>query len=95
LLDIVPHDSEGTIELTVLWRGKPAADRTVYIRGPKHFRKNINTDENGRVLFTPTDAGRYTFRTSTEEATPGREGDEDYALIRHNCTMIMRLPLAK
>jgi hypothetical protein len=92
-LDIVPHDCEEEFELTVLWRGKPAADRTVYIRGPRQFRKNINTDDRGRVRFTPADAGKYTFRTSVEEATPGREGDEDYALIRHNATMIMVLPL--
>jgi hypothetical protein len=94
-LDIVPHDHEGDVELTVLWKGEPAADRTVYIRGPNRFRKNINTDGKGRVRFTPADPGSYTFRTSVEENTPGREGDEDYALIRHNATMIVRLPLEK
>jgi uncharacterized GH25 family protein len=94
-LEIVPHDVEEEIELTVLWKGKPAVDRTVYIRGPKRFRKNIKTDNNGHVRFTPLQAGRYTFRTSVEEATPGREGDEDYALIRHNGTLIMELPLRK
>jgi hypothetical protein len=94
-LDIVPHDSESEVELQVLWKGKAVADRMVFIRGPKQFRKNIKTDEKGRVQFTPVAAGRYTFRTSVEDATPGREGDEDYALIRHNCTLIMKLPLEK
>lgn len=94
-LDIVPHDSEDQIELTVLWKGDPAANRTVYIRGPKQFRKNIKTDENGHVRFTTVNPGKYTFRTSVEEATPGREGEEDYALIRHNGTLIMTLPLKK
>lgn len=92
-LDIVPHDVEDQLELTVLWKGKPAADRMVFIRGPKNLRKNVKTGDNGRVRFTPADPGRYTFRTSVEEPTPGREGEEDYALIRHNGTLIMTLPL--
>jgi hypothetical protein len=94
-LDIVPHDSGGEVELTVLWKGKPAADRTVFIRGPMKFRKNLKTNKSGRVRFTPIIAGKYMFRTSVEEATPGRDGDEDYALIRHNGTLIMMLPLQK
>jgi uncharacterized GH25 family protein len=94
-LDIVPHDHEDEVELTVLWQGKPAENRMVFIRGPKQFRKNIKTNAKGRVRFTPSNAGKYTFRTSVEEATPGREGDEDYSLIRHNGTLIMTLPLNK
>jgi hypothetical protein len=94
-LDIVPHENRGEIELTVLWKGKPATERMVFIRGPRAFRKNIATDENGRVRFTPTAAGEYTFRTSVEEATPGQEDGRDYALVRHNCTMIIKLPLTE
>lgn len=94
-LDIVVHDSEGTVELRVLWKGKSAADRMVYIRGPEQFRKNVKTDRFGRVSFPLIAAGKYTFRTSVEEATPGTENGEDYSLIRHNATLIMRLPLEK
>jgi len=92
-LDITPHDSSEAVDLTVRWQGKPAVGRTVYIRGPKQFRKNLETDKNGRVRFAVENPGRYTFRTSVEEATGGREGDEDYDLIRHNATLIMTLPL--
>jgi hypothetical protein len=94
-LEIVPHDEEAQVELTVRWRGKPAAGRTVYIRGPKKFRKNLKTDERGAVRFTPAQAGRYTFRSSVEEDISGREGDKDYSLIRHNATLVMTLPLQK
>jgi len=94
-LDIVPHDDQDHVELTVLWKGKPAAERIVYIRGPKKFKKNIKTDNKGRVRFAPAHAGRYTFRTSVEQPTPGREGDKEYSLIRHNGTLIMTLPLRK
>ena len=68
---------------------------TVYIRGPQQFRKNLKTDERGAVRFTPSNAGRYTFRSSVEEAISGRDGDQDYSLIRHNGTLIMTLPLQK
>lgn len=93
--DIVPHDMEDEVELKVLWRGVPAADRMVHIRGPNKFRENLKTDPLGRVRFTPQGAGEYTFRSSVEENTPGKEGDEEYSLIRHNGTLIMQLPLQK
>ena len=66
-----------------------------YTRGPEKLKHNIKTDGKGRVRFTPITAGRYSLRTSIEEPTAGQEGGQDYALIRHNCTMIMQLPLEK
>jgi hypothetical protein len=92
-LEMVPHDAEKEVELTVLWRGKPAVGRPVYIRGPKKFRENLKTNKRGVVRFTPVNAGRYTFRSSVEEAIAGRDGGQDYSLIRHNGTLIMTLPL--
>lgn len=92
-LDIVPHDRESEVELTVLWRRKPASGRMVYIRGPKKFRKNLKTDNRGTVRFTPANPGEYTFRTSVEENVSGRDGGQDYSRIRHNATLIMTLPL--
>ena len=94
-LDIVLQLRKDESELTVLWRGKPASNRTVYVRGPKKLRKNLKTDEKGSVRFTPENAGRYTFRTSAEKATPGRDGDEEYSLIRHNGTLVMTLLVKK
>ncbi len=94
-LDIVPHDEESEVELTVLWKGRPAAERRVHILGPKRFRKTVRTDAEGRARFAPDEAGSYTFRTSVEQPIAGREGGRTYALIRHNLTMIMTLPLEK
>ena len=92
-LDIIPHDHRDDVELTVLWKGEPAEERTVHIRGPEGFRQNLTTDEHGRVEFTPTAGGRYMFRTNVELATPGEDGDDAYELIRHHATLIMNLPL--
>ena len=94
-LDIVPHDHGDEVQLTVLWKGESAADRLVHIRGPERFQQNVRTDERGRVVFTPSVAGRYTFRTSVELATKGRDGDDEYELIRHHATLVMRLPLGE
>jgi hypothetical protein len=92
-LDLVPHDDFGEIELTLLWRGEPVADRMVFIRGPQGFRQNVKTDEHGMVSLLPAEAGRYTFRSSYEQPTPGDEDGEKYELIRHNITLVMQLPL--
>lgn len=95
VLDIVPHDKQDSVELKVVWRDRPAARRLVYIRGPKKFRVNLETNERGIVEFQPTASGRYTFRTSVEEPIGGKEGDDEYSLIRHNGTLVMQLPLKK
>ena len=94
-LDIVPHDHSGKVQLTVLWKGKPAKGRTVKLRGPAKFQVNVKTDENGQVEFTPKAAGRYTFLTNVEEELKGVDDGEDYELIRHQSTLVMTLPLEK
>lgn len=92
-LDIVPHDHEGEVQLTVLWKGKPAADRPVYIRGPKGFNQTPKTDAKGIVTFKPDAAGRYLFRTSVDEDKGGEDDGKAYSLTRHNATMMLTLPL--
>lgn len=93
-LDIVPHETDGAMELTVLWEGKPAADRVVFLRGPKGFRQNLKTDEKGQVRFEQKEAGQYLIRTSYDEVGKGGtfEGKE-YSLTRHNGTLVIRLPV--
>ena len=93
LLDIVPHDDGTSMQLTVLWQGKPATGRTVSIRGPGGFKENLKTDAKGRVEFEPKGTGRYTFRTMVEEKKEGTDNGETYQLIRHHGTLMMNLPL--
>jgi len=94
-LDLVPHDSGDRLELTLRWNGEPVADRMVFIRGPKGFRKNIATDDRGTVVITPQVSGRYRFRSSVEFETPGREDGQAYQSVRHNVTLLMTLPLGQ
>lgn len=93
-LQIVPHDAEDEMELTVYWRGKRAANVPMVLRGPKKFRKNLKTDEAGNVRFPIKDKGRYTCRTYVEVKKGGKDGDKTYQLIRHHSSLTMDLPLA-
>lgn len=93
LLDIVPHDEEDAMQLTVLWQGKPAAGATLSIRGPAGFKANLPTDAAGRVRFEAKEKGQYIFRTNVEEKKEGTDDGEAYQLIRHHGTLIMNLPL--
>ena len=94
-LDIVAHDRGNEVELTVLWHGKPAAKRPVYVRGPKSLRETLTTDDSGKVRIQAEAAGQYLFRTSVEEDKQGKEGEKPYDLIRHNGTLAITLPLKK
>lgn len=94
-LDIVPHEVGGKMELTILWKRKPAVDRVVNVRGPEKFLENPKTDKEGRVLLAIKDPGKYVFRTNVEENIAGKDGDKEYSLIRHHATLIITLPLKK
>ena len=91
--DIIPHDHGKNLDLKVVWKGKPAVGRTIFVRGPKGFRKNIKTNESGRSSFEIEGAGSYSFRTSIEIDKEGKDGEDTYQQIRHHATLIMQLPL--
>lgn len=94
-VDIVPHETEDGLELTVLWKGKPAANRPIYIRGPKKFRLNTKTDDKGTVRFPTKDAGQYLLRSYVEENKGGTDPHDgkEYQLIRRHAMMTLRLPI--
>ena len=66
-LDIVPTFSKDGVELQVLWKGKPASGRPFYLRGAGGLKKNLTTDEQGRVRFAPLASGFHSMRTTVEE----------------------------
>lgn len=92
-LDIVPHDEGSSLQLKVLWDGKPVTKRPVSVRGPGGFKANLTTDSSGYVQFEPKAKGRYTFHTNVEEKQSGTQDGKTYQLVRHHGTLIMNLPL--
>lgn len=93
-LEMCPHEANGEMEIKVRWKGKSVAGRKVYIRGPKKFRKTIKTDKRGVAAFKLGEEGQYLFRTSVEEKEKsGTDGGKKYSMVRHNGTLVMKLPL--
>lgn len=93
-LDIVPHIEAGTMTLKVLWKGKPAADCTIAVRGPGGFKLSPKTNKFGVVSFKVENDGRYTFRTSVEQQESGTQDGKEFQLKRHHATLVMTLPIA-
>jgi len=91
-LDMVPHEGGEQVEVKVLWQGKPAANRPIYVRGPQQFRETLKTGKDGVAAFTPKAEGQYQLRTFVEENESGAFEGKQYAKIRHNATMILPLP---
>lgn len=94
-LDLVPHDMGEKLELKLLWKGKPAPQRNVFVRGPQGLRETLKTDKRGRILLEPKAPGQYLFRSSVEEPIAGEDNGKSFDLIRHNITMRLKLPLLK
>ncbi len=93
-LDIAPHDHGDAMNLTVIWDGKPASGRPVFVRGPKGFRETLKTDDKGRASFKPEAEGQYNMRTNVVLA--GESGEFEgkaYQEVRHHATLTMNLPL--
>lgn len=88
-LDLIPHDEGQTIEFTLTWKDEPVANRMVFIRGADGFRKNIETDVDGRIEVERPKSGNLTLRSSVEFPTPGELEGEAYELVRHNITLVM------
>lgn len=92
-LDIVPSTTASGMELQVLWQDKPAAGAPVYLRGPKNLKETLKTDENGKAQFQLSGPGQYLLRTYVEEPEGGKDDGKEYQKIRHNGTVVMKLPL--
>ena len=93
-LDLVPHDEGNQFEFTLLWKGKPVADRMVFVRGDRvggenGFRKNVKTDARGRIKLERPSTGTLTLRSSVEFPTPGKDDGESYERVRHNITLVL------
>ncbi len=93
-LDIVPRIVGDDLQLQVLWQGKAAAGKTVYVRGAG-VSDNLTTDDKGIAQFTPSKKGTYLIRTFVEEADrSGTDDGKEYQKVRHNASLTLQLPLS-
>lgn len=92
-LDLVLHEHDGSVEVKVVWKGKPVTNRRIQVVGPKRFKASLTTDEKGTASFKPTGKGTYRLKTSVEEDRGGTADGKEYQKIRHTATMLIALPL--
>jgi hypothetical protein len=92
--DLVPRIEQNEIVVQVLWEGKPAAEKPVYITGPQ-FRRTATADAQGLIRFQPEKAGLYTLRSQFVQPEP--EGTDDgtaYKGMRQTVTLTLNLPVS-
>ena len=95
-LDVVPTFSDDGVEIQVLWKGKPAPQAKFYLRGAGKLKKNLTTDEEGRVRFTPLASGFYAMRaTVNENDRSGTDDGKKYDIARHHSSLTFHLTVAK
>lgn len=93
--DLVPAWKDGSLEVQLLWKGKPKAGQVVTVMGPK-FREQLKSDENGVITIKPPAKGIYSMRTAFIEPEPaGKEGGEEYKGLRQTGTLTIQLPPGK
>lgn len=64
------------VTLTLFQKGKPASNTAVQIIAPSGWIKWLETDEQGRVKFTPEWKGKYYAEVSKREKVIGQDFEE-------------------
>lgn len=93
--DVAPSIDGDTVTCQATWKGKPAPNVSVNIRGPQKFNETATTDEGGNITFKVKDKGVYRVSTKYEEKESGTQDEKPYDLRRHNFRMLLTLPLAE
>ncbi len=92
-LDVAPRLADNRLELEVLYRGQPAAEREVVVVDPKGKSHELKTDGNGHVALVAPESGRYAVRAGyIEPDKSGQREGKAYAQTWHYCTLSFDLP---
>ncbi len=92
-LDIVPDWSSGTLDLQVLFAGKPDPEREVIVIDPSGKQHELKTDDEGRVAMTIHNGGPYAVRAAHVEAERGGKlAGKEYSQTWHYCTLTLDVP---
>lgn len=66
------------VQIKAVADGKPLAKKTVSVFSPEGWSKELTTDENGIITFSPIWPGRYVLEVSTHEKTEGTHHGKAY-----------------
>lgn len=92
LFDIVPQTAGKSINLTVLFGGKPATGAEVVILDPIGGETKATTDEAGQTSLAVSKSGLYSIRAKWVVKEAGKLGDQEYPQVNHYCTLALRVP---
>lgn len=91
IFDIVPTGNAG--EVQVYFRGKPLPEADVTLITPDNKEKELKTDKDGKVSFTPEVSGNYLLHCKhRREDLAGFASGAAYDQISHNCSLIWKQP---
>jgi uncharacterized GH25 family protein len=92
VLDVVPKLADGRITMTVLYQGKPVADKEVVVLNPSGKQFDLKTDNSGNIAIDAA-AGNYAVRAAYVEADKsGKRDEKSYSQIWHYCTLTFAAP---
>ena len=82
-LDISPRLANGELQVSVFWKGKPAADSQVMVAPPEGESVELTTDAEGMTHLKSAAPGRYEIRARWIEKKAGLFEQEKYVEARH------------
>jgi uncharacterized GH25 family protein len=80
------HKVNAPVQLKAIANGKPLAKTTVSIFSPEGWSKEITTDEDGAITFSPIWPGRYVLEVSAREKTEGTHNGKAYTAAWQGAT---------
>jgi N-acetylneuraminic acid mutarotase/uncharacterized GH25 family protein len=89
-MEIVPRAVDESLELTVLWDGKPRADASVSVKVADGEAKELKTDEKGQVTLKPTGEGLVAVVANfVDETAKGELNGKPYAAVASYATLTL------
>lgn len=87
----VSHVPGGEIVVKGFFKGQPLPNATILVHAPIGWDKELKTDGEGIVAFTPLWPGRYVLELIHVEKTPGEFQGKTYEALRHRSTLAIQV----
>ncbi len=87
----VSHVPGGEIVVKAVFKGQPLPGTQVLVHAPIGWDKELKTDAEGIVAFTPLWPGRYVLEIIHAEKTAGEYEGKSYEALRHRSTLALQV----
>ncbi|GMV50558.1 MAG: hypothetical protein NBKEAIPA_02513 [Nitrospirae bacterium] len=85
------HAPGGEIVVKAVFKGKPLPNTQVLVHAPNGWDKELKSDAEGILAFTPLWPGRYVLEVVQVEPTPGEFQGKPYEAVRHRSTLSLQV----